>query len=165
MRPFDSPSPSLRESVHDPLRFTRCAHGPDQGIVGAPASWTACGLPPLFRAPGLRQPIGCIPASGLRRKRQLRSALQDLAENGRFMGRSGRETMIRCGSRDVPLDRIEASSSRQRHGLRVACHRFFSRRGFASRSGAATPLGLAESGSSAPLQDLAENGWSMGRDN
>ena len=75
--------------------------------------------------------------------------------------------MIRGGSRDVPLDRTKASSARQRHGLRVACHRFFSRRGFANRSGAATPLGLAESGSplcsAAAVQNLAENERFMGR--
>ena len=64
----------------------------------------------------------------------------------------------------MPLDWIEASSARQRHGLRVACHRFFSRRGLGYPSGSFAPLGLAESGSSAAaVQNLAENGWFMGR--
>ena len=72
--------------------------------------------------------------------------------------------MVRYDARNVPLDRIEASSARPRLGVRVACHRFHGAEGFAGRSGAATPSDLAESGPSAAApQNLGENERSMGR--
>ncbi len=46
----------------------------------------------------------------------------------------------------------------------MGCHRFLGATGFASRSGAATPSGFAESGSSAAApQPPGENERSMGR--
>ena len=81
---------------------------------------------------------------------------------------SGRGRMIRCGSRDVPMNRIKASSARQRFGVRVACHRFRlpdtptnhrqRRPLFRSRPKAAAPLCSA-----AAVQNLAENERFMGR--
>ncbi len=67
-----TPTLSQRERSHDPLRLTKCAPGPDGGIVRATASWSACGLPPLSSRRGLRQPVGCSHALGPHRKRQLR---------------------------------------------------------------------------------------------
>ncbi len=81
---------SLRERSHDPLRLTKCAPGPDGGIVRATASWTACGLPPLSSRHGLRQPVGCSRALGPHRKRQLRRRTKTSRKtNGSWVGREG----------------------------------------------------------------------------
>ena len=64
------------------------------------------------------------------------------------------------------MNRIKASSTRQRHGVRVACHRFFSRRGLGPPVGSLRASGLRRKRqlrSAAAVQDLAENGWFMGR--
>ena len=86
-------APAEGEGIHDPLRLTRCASGTNRGIVGAPASWTARGLPPLFFAPraspaGQVQPrlwVSPKAAAPLR----CAAAVQNLAENERSMGRPG----------------------------------------------------------------------------
>ncbi len=106
--------------------------GPDRGIIGAPASWTARGLPPLFFAPRASPAVGCSHVSGLRRKRSSAAAPRPRGERtvhgqGRGEGDGpsswrrqglahpfsprlcppvGRTSISRQGSRIVPPDRM-----------------------------------------------------------
>ena len=64
----------LRRFRSHPLRLTGWASGPERGLFGAPASRSACGLPPPSSRPGRCLPSGCSHASASHRKRQLRSA-------------------------------------------------------------------------------------------